>query len=94
MQKTLLALVFSAALLPSASAVAQNGSEVALGKCSRCHSLVRVCNNLGVKDHAAWTVTVSRMVERNGAPLDAAEKMSVIGYLAGLSKGAAPICKE
>ena len=92
MRRILLAASFAVAFVPAALALAQSPTEIVTGKCARCHSLVRVCNSLGGKDQAAWTTTVTRMIERNGAPLDAAEKATVIGYLSGLAKGTAPVC--
>jgi cytochrome c5 len=58
------------------------GKGVLEKKCKLCHSLRLALAK--VYDRVGWTASVKRMVAY-GAPLDAAERKSVIGYLAGRS---------
>lgn len=61
-----LSLICLVAFVPTSFA----DSSLVVKKCSGCHSLKRVCRDLGKKDLAGWTETVTRMVSL-GANLDA-----------------------
>lgn len=59
--------------------------------CSMCHSAERVCMNLGVKNEAAWKVTIKRMADK-GARVSSDQVDSWAAYLGGLKAGSQPIC--
>lgn len=47
--------------------VAADGQALVESTCTKCHDLGRVKAAFGVKDKAAWTVTVNRMLGKSGA---------------------------
>lgn len=59
--------------------------------CSTCHSIKRVCKNLGVKNEAAWKLTLMNM-KAKGARLAADRINPVAEYLTGLPKSDPAIC--
>lgn len=77
--------------LTALSATAQDPARTVTSACSKCHDTKRVCANLGVKDAAAWNVTVTRMMGK-GAQVSEAEKADVVGWLAAQQPGAKPVC--
>ena len=94
MMPTLLAAGFVSALIVgmvAAAPAADTGSDV--GRvCSACHSVKRICLNLGVKNRTAWKDTVTRMA-KNGAQLPLSRVDEFADYLAGLKKGQGPLCR-
>jgi heterodisulfide reductase subunit B len=87
---TALALVFTTSL--AGMALAQDASQTVMSTCTKCHNPKRICSNLGVKDKAAWDVTVAKMV-KNGAKLAESEKPAVVEWLAAQKAGAKPVCE-
>jgi hypothetical protein len=71
---------------------ADQGEQLVKKKCTQCHDLTRVCQNLGKKDLAGWMSTVDLMIQ-NGALINKNEKKTIAEYLTGLKAGSKPICK-
>jgi hypothetical protein len=55
--------------------------ELVATRCALCHSLDYIEMNAPVMTRARWEASLKKMVERFGAPLDAAEQASVVEYL-------------
>lgn len=94
--KFAIALIVAALLTVTGLAVsgstADDGSGLVYSKCVACHSLKRVCRNLGKKDLAAWAKTNSRMVDMGMAAT--ADELSLINnYLANAKPGDKDLCK-
>ena len=66
-------------------------AAVVQSRCTSCHSLGMVCDNLG-RDAAYWDKTVARM-RTSGAKLDAAQATATAAWLAGLDRAGAGFCK-
>lgn len=49
-------------------ALAVDGETLVQKTCTRCHDLGRVRAALGIKDQAAWSATVARMLAKSKAP--------------------------
>ncbi|WP_034632303.1 hypothetical protein [Maridesulfovibrio bastinii] len=73
------------------SAVSGADSNLVSSKCSGCHSLKRICRELGKKDLAGWTQNVKRMVEM-GADLNAAEIAEVSKTLSNAKPEGSSFC--
>ncbi|WP_320008825.1 cytochrome c [Maridesulfovibrio sp.] len=71
---------------------AEDGSGLVLAKCSSCHSMKRVCRNLGKKDLAAWEKTNQRMADM-GMTITADELDAISNYLANAKPGSNALCK-
>jgi mono/diheme cytochrome c family protein len=65
--------------------------QVVRESCSSCHSLGRVCSNVG-QGRAYWSDTVGRMV-RNGARVNPGEVDAVAVFLAELPPGDKGVCR-
>ncbi|MBI4804175.1 MAG: hypothetical protein HY795_02970 [Desulfovibrio sp.] len=87
---TALALVFTVSL--AGLALAQDASQTVMSTCTKCHNAKRICSTLGVKDKAAWDVSVTRMI-KNGAQLPEKDKPAVVEWLAAQKAGAKPVCE-
>lgn len=83
-------LAFTASL--SGLALAQDASQTVMTTCTKCHNPKRICAALGVKDKAAWDVTVAKMV-KHGAKLAENDKPAVVEWLAAQKAGAKPVCE-
>ena len=88
----LVVVLYAGLVLASFSMAGAEAKDLVAQVCSQCHSLDRICRNLGVKDRAGWASTVGRMVG-HGANLDASQQTLVIDYLSVLKPGSAPVCK-
>jgi len=77
---------------PAGPGKAGNPGEVVMASCGACHSLGKVCKNLGAKDKEAWSRTVAGMVKK-GARVEQQDMGPVAEYLAGLKPGSKPVCK-
>lgn len=53
---------------------AQDGQALVQDKCSACHDLRRVERAIGNRNVEAWTKTVDRMLDKNGAPQSSSEE--------------------
>ena len=86
----------STAVAADAPLVAQADPGAALAlvqtQCSRCHTLERICTNLGVKSKDEWQVTVERMLGK-GAALSPEEAAQAIDALTDLEAGNPAICR-
>lgn len=67
-----------AVCLMSAWAFAADGEALVQKNCTKCHDLGRVQAAFGVKDGAAWTATVARMLAKPNAPAASAEDQAAI----------------
>lgn len=75
-----------------AQAPVQPIEEKVMKACSACHDTGKVCKALGSRSAEEWSKTVQRMVNK-GAKVSPEEIPAVSSYLAGLNKGAMPVCK-
>jgi cytochrome c5 len=77
---TIRIMVVSAFILCVGSlfAVAGDGQELVEKTCSKCHDLGRVRAAYGVKDQAAWSATVARMLAKGNAPAVTHEEHGLI----------------
>lgn len=71
------ATTVSSAGAGSSSAVA----SLIQATCSRCHPIERV--KAADHDAAGWTVTITRMRQAHGAPIDDAQAKQIVDFLAG-----------
>lgn len=78
--------------LGAATAQADNISSRIQTGCTTCHSLDRICKNLGVKSKEGWTTTVRRMLSRKPV-LQGEDVALAIDYLATLPAGSPDICR-
>ncbi|NLW81288.1 MAG: hypothetical protein GXY42_06405 [Desulfovibrionales bacterium] len=68
-------------------ALAGDGGPLVEKTCAACHDLARVKAAYGVKDKAAWTVTVDRMLAKKKAPVVSQEEhTAIIEWLSGQKK--------
>lgn len=76
-----------AVCLVSVWAVAADGEALVQSTCTKCHDLGRVRAAIGVKDQAAWSTTVARMLAKPNAPaVGAEEQASIVGWLSTQKK--------
>lgn len=54
--------------LMSVSAFAADGESLVQETCTKCHDLGRVRAAFGIKNQAAWSATVARMLSKPNAP--------------------------
>ena len=60
----------------------QPGRNPVISQCAMCHSLDYITMNAGIPDRAGWEKIVGKMVNVMGAPIDNADKQTIIDYLA------------
>ena len=58
------------------------GKNQAVGQCSMCHSLDYIAMNAKIPDRAGWEKIVGKMINIMGAPINDADKQTIIDYLA------------
>lgn len=76
-----------AVCLVSVWAFAVDGEALVQQTCTKCHDLTRVRAAFGVKDQAAWSTTVVRMLAKPNAPAAGAEEQAaIIGWLSAQKK--------
>ena len=67
----------------SAASAGPSGSSAASlvsATCSKCHPIARV--KAACHDAAGWTVTITRMRQAHGVPIDDAAAQKIIAFLA------------
>lgn len=64
--------------LGSVFAFAGDGQALVEKTCTKCHDLGRVRAGFGVKDQAAWSATVARMLGKSNAPAVSHEEHGLI----------------
>ena len=73
--------------LGSVWAFAGDGQALVEKTCTKCHDLGRVRAAFGVKDQAAWSATVDRMLSKPNAPAVSHEEHgAIIDWLASQKK--------
>lgn len=76
-----------AVCLVSLWAFAADGEALVQSTCTKCHDLGRVRAAFGVKDQAAWSTTVSRMLAKPNAPaVGAGDQAAIVGWLSAQTK--------
>jgi len=79
MQKICTAWVCALALcLGTVGAFAGDSGELVRRTCTRCHGLGKVRAAVGIKDRAAWSATVARMLAKPEAPAVSREEYGAI----------------
>ena len=68
-------------------------TELMNERCTVCHYMTRVCQNLGNKSERKWKKTVKTMMRR-GAKLNKAEMNTLVDCLAGPAEEAEKTCRE
>ena len=58
------------------------GKNQVIAQCSMCHSLDYITMNATILDRAGWEKTVGKMINVMGAPINDADKQTIIDYLA------------
>ena len=58
------------------------GKNQVVAQCAVCHSLDYVTLHAKILDRAGWEKTVGKMVKVMGAPINDADKQTIIDYLA------------
>jgi len=58
------------------------GRDQVISQCAMCHSLDYITMNATILDRAGWEKTVGKMISVMGAPIDDADKQTIIDYLA------------
>ncbi|GAM10918.1 hypothetical protein OR1_03218 [Geobacter sp. OR-1] len=84
MKKGLLAVLvasigFAGVAIAAEKGAAGNGADLMEKRCTACHPVAKVKG--AKKNHSQWEATVTNMVSR-GAKLTAAEKKTLVDYLA------------
>lgn len=87
-----IAALFTLSGLSVSTSGAGDGSGLVFAKCSSCHSLKRICRNIGKKDLCAWKKTNKRMADM-GMTVTADELDMISNYLATAKPGESPVCK-
>lgn len=68
-------------------ALAGDGQVLVEKTCSKCHDLGRVSAAYGIKDEAAWSATVTRMLAKSNAPaVTHEEHEAIVKWLAAQKK--------
>lgn len=89
-QLAALAAICALAVLPAVPTIAGEesitlpdalGRELTMSRCITCHSLDYLQANAPVLDRAGWEKTVRKMIDRYGAPIDAADVQGIVDYL-------------
>lgn len=87
MRRCCLSLAVVAVCLVAVWAFAGDGEALVQNTCTKCHDLGRVRAAFGVKDQAAWSTTVTRMLAKPNAPAVGAEdQAAIIGWLSAQTK--------
>lgn len=60
----------------------QPGRNQVITQCAMCHSLDYITMNATILDRAGWEKTVGKMIKVMGAPINDADKLIIIDYLA------------
>jgi mono/diheme cytochrome c family protein len=88
--KTMRALMMLAALLPAAPAMAGeqdfvlkdgDGQQLVAANCQICHSLDYIEMNSPFLDEKHWQATVTKMIDRYGAPIPPENVPAIVSYL-------------
>jgi hypothetical protein len=58
------------------------GRSQVIAQCAMCHSLDYITLHATILDRAGWEKTVGKMINIMGAPIDDADKQTIIDYLA------------
>jgi cytochrome c5 len=58
------------------------GKSQVSAQCAMCHSLDYITMHATVLDRAGWEKTVGKMINVMGAPINDADKQTIIDYLA------------
>ena len=58
------------------------GKNQVIAQCAMCHSLDYTTMHATILDRVGWEKTVSKMINVMGAPIDDADKLIIIDYLA------------
>lgn len=72
--------------------VSSADSGLVFNKCSGCHSMKRVCRELGKKNLAEWTETVKRMVDL-GTSINAGQVKTISKTLADEKPDGSVFCR-
>lgn len=64
--------------LVSTAALAVDGETLVQQTCTKCHDLGRVRSAFGIKNQAAWSATVARMLAKPNAPAVTHEEYGAI----------------
>lgn len=86
----LLALLLSCAGVNTTGMRLDTGGQIVDNVCTACHSLERVCTNLG-DTNEKWLPRVKRM-NMYGANLTPAQTDTVVRFLAAQTPGSRPVC--
>jgi sulfite dehydrogenase (cytochrome) subunit B len=57
------------------------GRDLVAANCQICHSLDYIQINSPFLDHKQWEATVTKMIQRYGAPIDPANMAAIVSYL-------------
>jgi len=57
------------------------GKNQVIAQCAVCHSLDYITMNAKILDRAGWEKTVGKMINVMGAPINDADKQTIINYL-------------
>ncbi|MCM0756220.1 hypothetical protein M7784_13345 [Desulfovibrio aminophilus] len=87
----LVVALYAGLVLASFGMAGDEAKDLVNTVCSDCHSLSRVCDGLGRRDAAAWSLVAARM-RGHGASLDAGQQEVVAEYLGGLKPDRAVFC--
>ena len=84
--RTLILLIsfFSAAATAGESQILlkdRPGKSQVVAQCTMCHSLDYITMHAEVLDRAGWEKTVGKMINVMGAPINDADKQTIIDYL-------------
>ena len=73
--------------LVSSAALAADGEALVQQTCTKCHDLGRVRSAFGIKNQAAWSATVARMLAKPKAPaVTHAEYGAIVDWLSAQTK--------
>jgi cytochrome c5 len=81
----LLLSFFAAAATAGESQILLNdrpGKNQVIAQCAMCHSLDYIAMHATILDRAGWEKTVGKMINVMGAPINDADKQTIIDYLA------------
>jgi cytochrome c5 len=59
----------------------RSGRNQVMAQCAMCHSLDYITMNAKILDRAGWEKTVGKMINVMGAPINNADKQTIIDYL-------------
>ena len=69
-------------------------AELLQNRCQSCHSLDRVCRQVGEKSKQRWKATLKRMVKRRGALLNKEEEEFLLNCLLAPAPDIKKECKK